>query len=92
MPTTQGRIIPNNSSEAVSVLEVWVKPTLDTPYLLIEFNTGSGIAHNVVETNLMQGFDGGEISRLQDKGGLVECDFESPQQNRFHVTAIRHAP
>ena len=91
MPTTQGRIIANNSSEAVSILEVWVTPTLDRPYLLIEFNTASGIAHNVVETNLMHGFDGGEISRLQDKGGAVECDFESPQQNRFHVTAIRPA-
>ena len=91
MPTTKGRIIANNSSEAVSVLEVYVEPTLNRPYLLIEFNTGSGIAHNVVETNLMHGFDGCEISRLQDKGGTVECDFESPQQNRFHVTAIRHA-
>ena len=78
MPTTQGRIIPNNSSEAVSVLEVWVKPTLDRPCLLIEFNTGSGIAHNVVETKLMHGFDGTAAEPASCDGDQAR-DLESTQ-------------
>ena len=95
MTTTSGRIIPNNSSEARSVLEVYVvgEPPLKYDFLLVAFDIGDGqTAHNTVEKKIVAGLDPGEISRMQDKGGTVECDYEHPMQNRYHLTAIRPAP
>jgi hypothetical protein len=92
MTMSKGRIIPNDSSEAVSVLEVYVRPPLAYDFLLVAFDIGNGqTAHNTVEKSIVHGLDAGQISRMQIKGGDVTCEWESPQANRFHLTAISPA-
>jgi hypothetical protein len=93
MTTTTGRIIPNNSPEAYSVLEVRVKPVLAPEFLLVAFDIGNGqVAHNTTDKGIIEGIPAKEIEKMQEKGGAVECDYTNPQQGRYHLTAIRSAP
>jgi hypothetical protein len=94
MTITKGRIIPNDSSEARSVLDVHVvgEPPLKYDFLLVAFDIGNGqTAHNTVEKSIVQGLDAGEISRMQAKGGDVTCEWEIPRQHQYHLTAIKPA-
>ncbi|HTK85722.1 MAG TPA: hypothetical protein VL625_11630 [Patescibacteria group bacterium] len=93
MTSTTGRIIPNNSPEAYSVLEVRVKPVLAPEFLLVAFDIGNGqVAHNTVDKSIVEGISAKDIEKFQEKGGEVQCDYTSPVRNQYHLTAIRPIP
>ncbi len=96
--STKGWIVPNNSSEAYSVLEVRVKPILAPQFLLVAFKDGDRTIHVTTDKSIVEGISPKELEAMQelerrdDKRSEVMCDYTNPRNGLYHLTAIRPAP
>lgn len=96
--TTKGWIVPNNSHEAYSVLEVRVKPVLASEFLLVAFKVGDDTVHVTTDKSIIEGISPKEIETMQGLGARDEvrsqvlCDYTNPRKGIYQLTSIHPAP